>query len=332
MAITKDSILISEVGKAPASYLFHDRLAAGTVHKLVVAATSYRVSDIKVGDLVTLGLVKENKQNYCIDLSVRERPGGLVPPGQAVEPGAGFTYYRWQNAQIAFRDHGTPIPEHLKPQVPSDLPKESNLPPEQHRGDYARAYGKKLNLPWLFRCSERKLDFDVAERKVLTGMVAEVPDHGCGLTIIAPRRGKVYYPFHDRLDSKTVQEKATSAFSYLKTDIKVGDILSIGVIKQGHGVPCCADVSIRERPGGLVPAPQIVHKSCPYHEQRNAELASETRGHRSPFLSDRSSPRAHRGPDPFAPKSYAPGGNWTSIRNSISTGASWSRPPVPCSL
>ena len=294
LAVTKDSILICEPEKKPASYPFHDRLAAGTVHKKVVEATSYRVADIKAGDFVSLGLVKENKQDYCVDLAIRERPGGLIPAGQIVNKDR--PAYQWMNAEIAFRDKGIPIPEHLKPEGVKYLeklnrgeitiPKESTLPTEQHPGDFAREYGKKLNLPWLFRCPERKLDFDLAQRKVMTGKVMAVQNDG--VTITFPRQDKVYYQFHDRLLSKTVQSKATPDFSYRRADIKVGDIVSVGLIKDYYEL-CCADVSIRERPGGSVPAPQIVHKTCPYHEQRNAEIAFRDKGtpipgHLSPIL------------------------------------------------
>ena len=127
LAVTKDSILICELEKKPASYPFHDRLVAGTVHKKVVEANSYRVSDIKAGDFVSLGLVKENNQDYCVDLAIRERPGGLIPAGQVVDKER--PWYQWKNAQIAFRDKGTPIPEHLKPRAPPPPPPTPTMDP-----------------------------------------------------------------------------------------------------------------------------------------------------------------------------------------------------------
>ena len=120
LAITKDSILISPEGKPPVSYPFHDRLASGTVHKKVVEATSYKVSDIEAGDFVNLGLIAENKQNYCVDLNIVERPGGRIPAGQIVDKNR--PWYQWVNAEIALRDKGIPIPEHLKPRAPPPPP------------------------------------------------------------------------------------------------------------------------------------------------------------------------------------------------------------------
>ena len=80
-----------------------------------------------------------------------------------------------------------------------------------------------------------------------------------------------------------VQKKATPAFSYLKRDIKVGDIVELGWIANDDQLelrdpPHCVDVCIRERPGGSVPAPQIVDKDCPYHERRNAEITLRDKG------------------------------------------------------
>ena len=113
LAITKDSILICDTGKkVPVAYPFHDRLSAGRVHKEVAEANSFRVCDVEVGDLVTIRFIKENKQAYCVELGICERPGGLIPPSQVIN--AKRPWYQWQNAQIAFRDKGTPIPEHLK--------------------------------------------------------------------------------------------------------------------------------------------------------------------------------------------------------------------------
>ncbi len=117
LAITKTSILINDERKGPLSFPFHDRLAAGGVHKKVCAATAYLVSDIKVGDIVISGLMTENKQVFCVDLSIRERPDGLVPPCQLSEKKC--PYHECRNAEIAFRDKGTPIPEHLKPVIPT---------------------------------------------------------------------------------------------------------------------------------------------------------------------------------------------------------------------
>ncbi len=114
LAITKDSILIVDRRKPPVSYPFHDRLAAGTVHKKVTESMSYLVADIQAGDLVSLGVITENKQKFCVEIGIHERPGGILPPGQVVDKER--PWYQWQNAQFAFRDKGTPIPEHLKPE------------------------------------------------------------------------------------------------------------------------------------------------------------------------------------------------------------------------
>ncbi len=112
LAVTKDSIMIAKEGGGPTTYPAHDFLAAGKVHKLVTPANSYLLSDVKVGDIVDLRTFVENKQTYCVSICIDERPGGLVPAGQVLAKKK--TYHEVRNAQIALRDKGTPIPDHLK--------------------------------------------------------------------------------------------------------------------------------------------------------------------------------------------------------------------------
>ena len=129
LAVTKTSILIiPEEKKPPTSYPFHDRLASGTFQKGQVGESrTYRVCDVEVGDIVVLGTFTENKQIFCVDLGIFERPGGLIPPSQVVTKER--PWYQWMNAQIAFRYLGIPIPEHLKPRA---------LPPPRKNPHYQR--------------------------------------------------------------------------------------------------------------------------------------------------------------------------------------------------
>jgi len=112
LAMTKDSILMTVEKGAPITFPMHDFLANGKVHKLVTPANSYLLSDVRVGDLVDLRTYVENKVTYCVSICIDERPGGLIPAGQVVEKKQ--PYYEWRNADIALRDNGTPIPDHLK--------------------------------------------------------------------------------------------------------------------------------------------------------------------------------------------------------------------------
>jgi len=123
LATTKDTIMLAHDNKVPTPYPVHDCLAAGKVHKLVSPGRSYLLADVKIGDFVWIDTIAENKQIYCVAIQIWERPGGLVPAGQVIEKGA-KTYHTVRNADIAFRDKGTPIPEHLKPKFPTLLPKE----------------------------------------------------------------------------------------------------------------------------------------------------------------------------------------------------------------
>ena len=123
VAVTKDAITMGPEKKAVTVYPAHDRLAEGKFQTSVSAGTSYLLTDVKVGDYIWLETVVVNEQTFCISISIWERPGGLVPPGQVVEKGL-KTYHTVRNADIAFRDKGTPVPDHLKPKFPSLLLKE----------------------------------------------------------------------------------------------------------------------------------------------------------------------------------------------------------------
>ena len=120
VAITKESIMISPEGKALVTIPFHDRLAAGGIQKHACAGCSYLVGDVKVGDLVSLSTIIENKQLHCVEISIWERLDGLVPPGQIVDKKQPF--HERRNVENALRDKGTPIPEHLIPMAPT-IPK-----------------------------------------------------------------------------------------------------------------------------------------------------------------------------------------------------------------
>lgn len=76
----------------------------------------------------------------CADIRIVERPGGNIPRGQIVDKLC--PYHERRNAEIALRDKGTPIPESLNG--------------EAYRRIQARDWGRKAQLPWLFRYPERK--------------------------------------------------------------------------------------------------------------------------------------------------------------------------------
>ena len=126
LALTDAEITIRDKQKTVVAYPFHDRLADGIVHKKVTEANSYRRYDVRVGDRLTLGLATESSKVYCVELSITERPAGDVPAGVIVDQKR--PWYQWQNAQVALRDKGIPIPEHLKPKLTPELPKETNDP------------------------------------------------------------------------------------------------------------------------------------------------------------------------------------------------------------
>ena len=118
IAMDKTSIVVRlmKTGKE-SQYPFHEALAGGSIQQNARYWNGYRVEDIRVGDIIKLGVSKEDDTEYCAELSILKRPGGLVPES-AKKGELGVTYAKIQNAENAFKDFGIPIPEDCKLPVP----------------------------------------------------------------------------------------------------------------------------------------------------------------------------------------------------------------------
>jgi hypothetical protein len=122
---------------------------------------------------------------------------------------------------------------------------------------------------------ERKTSFNFGGTELIGGKVLAVTKDSI---LIAPERGKpTTYPAHDFLASGKVHEKVRPANSYLLSDVKVGDYVHLDTIVENMQTFCVA-ISISERPGGLIPAGQVVAKERTYHEVRNAIIALRDKG------------------------------------------------------
>lgn len=90
-AITKDSITIqwlNSPGEKPRTFALTETLAAGEIPKknpflpnqFVDPIDMYRLTDVKVGDLVVVGYARFNGTDICHNICIRKRPGGRIPP------------------------------------------------------------------------------------------------------------------------------------------------------------------------------------------------------------------------------------------------------------
>lgn len=85
------------------------------------------------------------------------------------------------------------------------------------------------------------------------------------------------YPAHDYLAAGKVQSGAPDNYAYRLQDVKKGDVVRIGVLTESEKM-YCAEICIRERPGGNIPASQRPTENKPYHLKRQAQLDEEQKG------------------------------------------------------
>ena len=75
----------------------------------------------------------------------------------------------------------------------------------------------------------------------------------------------------------------TDSRCYLLDDVQRGDVVTLGVgtVDKYVGVECLY-VTIRERPGGVMPPSRKPSDTKPYHIQREYELYYERKGEKTP--------------------------------------------------
>ena len=93
--------ITSEAKKEVKSFPTYYHLRAGRSRPGVSEAGGYRLKDVRVGDIVSIGLVSEGKQQFCVDICIFKRPGGLVPPSPVVNPELKVRYHDMRNKTIA---------------------------------------------------------------------------------------------------------------------------------------------------------------------------------------------------------------------------------------
>jgi hypothetical protein len=134
--VTKGLITIQFAGDKPKRFPVSETLAAGKVPKEprpipgrrypyhVGAAKMYRLTDVKVGDLVVICYSKVSGVVICDHICIQKRPGGLVPPlpeeaealrrpkqWPGIPPRPHIAYHELMNAHWDLEDKGIPYPE-----------------------------------------------------------------------------------------------------------------------------------------------------------------------------------------------------------------------------
>ena len=134
--ITKDSITVQHEKDQPKKFAASETLAAGKVpmeprhvvgrsHDYLVPASSmYRLTDVKVGDRVTIRYAHLDGVSICDHICIHKRPGGRMPPlpeeaealrGGRPRPGSPkrlyIPYHEYMDAYWDLEDKGIPYPE-----------------------------------------------------------------------------------------------------------------------------------------------------------------------------------------------------------------------------
>lgn len=120
----------------------HTALAGGGSMKDAEGGASYRLRDVKVGDHVCVGAVKEeNGVTYGIGIFIGKRPGGRLPPCPNWPYKTSACHAEYRNAIDDLEELGQPLPEKVRRGMSSDEP-------EAKKSDAIKAALKpKVNPP-----------------------------------------------------------------------------------------------------------------------------------------------------------------------------------------
>jgi hypothetical protein len=138
--VTKDSITVEWPGEKPKKFAVSDTLVAGRVPMeprqnldtgrayTVMASSMYRMTDVKVGDIVSIYYAHIGGVSICDHICISKRPGGRVPPlpeeaemlrrgpqHPGLPPRQHIQYHELRNAYWDLEDKGIPYPEKFGP-------------------------------------------------------------------------------------------------------------------------------------------------------------------------------------------------------------------------
>jgi len=103
--------------------------------RMVPSSETYRLSDVRVGDIVSLTVNRENRTNICDTVCIMRRPGGRVPPAPGEPADEPRKFHEGMQALQDQEEKGTVIPRKPGEGLPEAKgatpppPKKSNAPP-----------------------------------------------------------------------------------------------------------------------------------------------------------------------------------------------------------
>ena len=103
----------------PVAFQAGNILADGGFSEALMAPYSYRWSDVKVGDRVSIRFEKVGGARNCTAIRIERRPGGRVPAAQLKEQDPFHKgipqWHELANALQDFEEKGIPLPEKYRP-------------------------------------------------------------------------------------------------------------------------------------------------------------------------------------------------------------------------
>lgn len=101
-----------ELPRLPRRFVVIEPLALGGVayHRLGYP-DGYRLSDVRVGDLIFFDSYSVNGQEMCRSIEIIRRPGGKVPPVPGDRAQSPYSHHEKMQAYQDNEEFGTPIPE-----------------------------------------------------------------------------------------------------------------------------------------------------------------------------------------------------------------------------
>ncbi len=84
------------------------------------------------------------------------------------------------------------------------------------------------------------------------------------------RKDLVTFPFHDALAAGGVQKYASGSTAYRARDVRIGDEVWLSICAEAKG-KFCAEINIRNRPGGRVPEAVVDSLKPSYADRQNAK-------------------------------------------------------------
>lgn len=141
LAVTETAVTISKTEgnkNEVVTYPIHHRLRGGSFNQLEWEGYSYKRDDLKVGDIVTLRILNlDQKIDFCVSFSIRQRPGRKLPPPAKYRLGDWKPYHEKMDALDALEVSQIPLPRHLTlkakpyeyPAFDTDVPRKERIKP-----------------------------------------------------------------------------------------------------------------------------------------------------------------------------------------------------------